>query len=92
MDKKFITNFLIVVMLMVLFIGTFIGFSVVKRVNRPNVLSDEVTQRYETLDKVKEAQMEKISHYAWEDKDNGVVRIPLERAIELTLNELGGTS
>ena len=30
-----------------------------------------------------------LANYSWIDKDNGVVRLPIERAMELTIQEVG---
>lgn len=34
------------------------------------------------------AQAERLAHYAWLDREHGVVALPVERAMELTLREL----
>ncbi len=35
------------------------------------------------------AQADRLAHYAWIDKQKGIVALPIERAMELTAQELG---
>lgn len=35
------------------------------------------------------SQADRLAHYAWIDKPKGVVALPIERAMELTVQELG---
>lgn len=35
------------------------------------------------------SQAERLAHYAWIDKQKGIVALPIERAMQLTLQELG---
>ena len=37
---------------------------------------------------VKSSQAERLAHYAWIDKQKGVVALPIERAMELAREEL----
>jgi len=37
---------------------------------------------------VKSSQAERLAHYAWIDKQKGVVALPIERAMELSREEL----
>lgn len=39
------------------------------------------------LGEVRNAELGKLNHYQWIDKNAGAVRIPVERALELTLKE-----
>lgn len=46
-------------------------------------------QRYEILAKVQEENKTLTASYAWADQAKGTVRIPVDRAMELTLARLG---
>ncbi len=41
-----------------------------------------------TMSRLRSEQLEKINGYRWIDKENGVVAIPIDRAMELTVQEL----
>jgi hypothetical protein len=43
------------------------------------------TQPFKDLYLLRQAEEERLTSYAWVDKGSGVVRIPIERAMELTL-------
>lgn len=45
--------------------------------------------RRDTLAQVKAEQTEKQNSYGWVDQKNGVVRLPIERAMELTAARYG---
>ena len=47
--------------------------------------TDIIIQRKLTLQKVNEDEKALISAYAWVDQPNNIVRLPIERAMELTL-------
>jgi len=42
------------------------------------------TTPYDDLTRMRAAEEEKLNSYGWVDRRNGIVRIPIERAIELT--------
>jgi len=74
-------------------IGTILLFGVIVwylyyTTSKGPVTEDIVAQRMETLAEVNATQKELISTYAWVDKENGVVRIPIEHAMDLTIKEL----
>lgn len=57
--------------------------------NEPGIADQKVvSDRLERLSKLREEQRVAVSSYKWEDKEAGVVRIPLEKAMALTLDEL----
>jgi len=59
--------------------------------HRPAALGDGVltaTQRTENLNKLHANEQKLASGYSWVDQGKGVVRLPLSRAIELTVEEL----
>lgn len=49
---------------------------------------DIIVERKANLAEVQAKQQELISEYAWVDKANGVVRIPVEQAMKLVVEEL----
>jgi hypothetical protein len=46
------------------------------------------TQTSEELRRLDAVQLEELNSYGWVDQQNGVVRIPIQRAMELTVQEL----
>ena len=46
-------------------------------------------QREDNLRKLRETQMEQSAKYGWVDQKTGVVRLPIDRAIELTAQQYG---
>lgn len=53
----------------------------------PPVDQQRIAERKKNLAEVKAASADVLSHYAWQDQAKGFVRVPIERAIELTLQE-----
>lgn len=45
-------------------------------------------QRLEMLNEQKAAEQERLTQYGWVDEEKGVVRLPVERAMELVLEEI----
>ena len=59
--------------------------------HRPAGLGDgvrTVEQREANLRKLRQHEAAAAGSYAWLDKDKGVVRLPLDRAVELTIQDL----
>jgi len=55
---------------------------------RPDDLdAARVQERYRLLEEVRAADAQLQGHYAWRDRDKGLVILPIERALELTLQE-----
>ena len=46
-----------------------------------------VEERYRFLQDLRAADAKAINEYDWTDKDKGIVRLPVQRAVELTLQE-----
>jgi hypothetical protein len=46
-------------------------------------------ERAERLEELQAKESDAASNYQWIDESAGVVRLPLDRAMELTLKELG---
>jgi hypothetical protein len=55
---------------------------------RPDDLNAaRVQERYRFLEEVRAADAQLQGQYAWRDRDKGLVILPIERALELTLEE-----
>jgi hypothetical protein len=55
---------------------------------RPDPLgADRAQERRQFLNEAREADAKALRDYAWIDQSKGLVRLPMERAIELTLRE-----
>jgi hypothetical protein len=48
---------------------------------------NRIEERYKFLQEQRAADAKAMNEYDWQDKDKGVVRLPIQRAIELTLQE-----
>lgn len=75
------------------YIGTFLLFAVIVAIaylnNRPEPVDQAtVEKRFATLADVTARQKAAISEYSVVDPTKGIVRIPVERAMEITLREL----
>ena len=49
--------------------------------------ANRVEERYKFLQDQRAADAKSLSEYDWVDKDKGIVRLPVQRAMELTLQE-----
>jgi len=49
--------------------------------------ADRVEERYKNLHEVRATEAESLDNYAWADQGKGIVRLPIQRAMELTLQE-----
>ena len=49
--------------------------------------ADRAAERRKNLTEMRAANQEALTTYAWENQAKGFVRLPVERAIEVTLNE-----
>ncbi len=47
-----------------------------------------VEQRVANLDKLHVRENKMATEYGWVDKDKGIVRLPISRAVELTIEDL----
>ncbi len=47
-----------------------------------------VEERHRRLAELRASEVETANSYAWIDREKGVIRIPVERAIEITVREL----
>ncbi len=46
-----------------------------------------VQERRQFLQDIKATEAQQLNHYAWRDRDKGLVILPIDRALELTLQE-----
>lgn len=53
----------------------------------PPIGQDRATERKKNLADLRTAETESINNYGWVDQGKGIVRLPVSRAIELTLQE-----
>lgn len=49
--------------------------------------ANRVEERYKFLQDQRAADAKALNEYDWQDKDKGVVHLPVQRAVELTLQE-----
>jgi hypothetical protein len=62
-----------------------------KSLDEPAVADQKVVQgRLEKLHQLRKEEHETVTSYSWVDKSAGVVRIPVEQAVALTVKELQG--
>jgi hypothetical protein len=55
---------------------------------RPEALNAaRVRERFQFLQEIRSAESQAVSQYTWRDRNKGLVILPIERAIELTLQE-----
>ncbi len=58
-------------------------------VNRPVPVGDQVSdKRDNTLREVRSWHEEILTTYGWVDRSAGIVRVPIDRAMELTIKEM----
>ena len=57
--------------------------------NRPSPIDERIIdERLQTLAEVRANQHNAAANYGWVDRSQGIVRIPIERAMELTVRKL----
>jgi hypothetical protein len=72
--------------------GTFLityGFVKVMRnyTATPDLTAARAAERAKNLKELRAEENKMLTEYAWQNKDKGFVRVPVDRAIELTLAE-----
>jgi len=61
---------------------------VMRSYNRPPALDQSrVAQRRAALAEIRDANAKGLNNYDWQDQGKGIVRLKIERAMELTLDE-----
>ena len=48
---------------------------------------NRIEERHKFLQEQRAADAKAVTEYDWQDKDKGIVRLPVQRALELTLQE-----
>jgi hypothetical protein len=76
------------IVLLFLFFGVFVLVFIGLSPRGNNYEAKRAEQRLETLKKVQAEANTELHSYAWVDKNKGVVRIPIDRAMELTVTAL----
>ena len=76
-----------VVFLATFFIVAFLIWATKQYTQAPAISANRAQERAENLKSVKEAVAPILSEYGWQDQDKGFVRVPIERAMELTVKE-----
>src|SRR5438105_5542255 len=76
------------IVLLFLFFGVFVLVLIGLSPRGNNYEAKRAEQRLETLKKVQAEANTELHSYAWVDKNKGVVRIPIDRAMELTVTAL----
>jgi hypothetical protein len=79
----------IVLILLGMILVTAASFLIVRTFNKPADVADKVvSDRLTKLAARREADAKQLGGYAWIDKNAGSVQLPIDRAMELTLDEL----
>ena len=81
----------------VVFLATFciVAFLIwaTKQYTQPaSISANRASERADNLKSVREAVGPILSEYGWQDQDKGFVRVPIERAMELTVKEWSNPS
>jgi hypothetical protein len=76
------------VILLFLFFGIFVLVLVAATPHGNNYEEKRAKAREEKLKTIRDAATKELSSYAWVDKGKGVARIPIDRAMQLTLRDL----
>ena len=85
-DKVLVAAYLVGVLGTLLIMVVLVDF--MHRYTRPEPITQtQVEQRRKNLAEVRTTSSNELHSAAWRDQGKGIVRIPLERALELTLTE-----
>jgi hypothetical protein len=76
------------VVLLFLFFGIFVLVLVAATPHGNNYEEKRAKAREEKLKTIRDAATKDLNSYAWVDKGKGVARIPIDRAMQLTLHDL----
>ena len=76
------------VVLLFLFFGIFVLVLVAATPHGNNYEEKRAKSREEKLKTIRDAATKDLNFYAWVDKGKGVARIPIDRAMQLTLHDL----
>ena len=78
------------VVLLFLFFGIFVFVLVAAAPHGNNYEQKRAEAREKKLNDTRNAATQELNSYAWVDKGKGVARIPIDRAMQLTLRDLTG--
>src|SRR5436309_10181931 len=76
------------IVLLFLFFGIFVFVLVAAAPHGNNYEAKRAQAREKKLNDTRDAAIRELNSYAWVDKGKGVARIPIERAMQLTLRDL----
>src|SRR5256886_10242057 len=76
------------IVLLFLFFGSFVLVLVAATPHGNNYEAKRARAREEKLKTTRDAATKELSAYAWVDKAKGVARIPIDRAVQLTMRDL----
>jgi hypothetical protein len=76
------------VVLLFLFFGIFVFVLVAATPHGNNYEEKRAKGREEKLKTIRDAATKDLNSYAWVDKGKGIARIPIDRAVQLTLGDL----
>src|SRR5437763_1263482 len=76
------------IVLLFLFFGIFVLVLVAATPHGNNYEAKRARAREEKLKTTRDAATKELSSYAWVDKAKGVTRIPIDRAVQLTMRDL----
>jgi hypothetical protein len=79
---------IITALVMVLLFSGFAFFLVTQGQGIPNVEEDRAQTRFKNLADLNSENQKVLTQYRWVDKNKGVVGIPIDRAMDLTLVQL----
>jgi hypothetical protein len=51
------------------------------------ITQNRIAERKKALAEIRSAEAESLNHYGWVDQAKGIVRLPIDRAMELMLQE-----
>src|SRR5207253_11431856 len=76
------------IVLLFLFFGIFVLVLVAATPHGDNYEAKRAAAREKKLNEARNAATGELNSYAWIDKNKGVARIPVDRAMQLTLRDL----
>jgi hypothetical protein len=76
------------IVLLFLFFGIFVWVLVMAAPHGDTYEAKRAAVREKKLNDARDAAVKELTSYAWVDKGKGIARIPIERAVQLTLRDL----
>lgn len=76
-----------VAILATFFIMAFLIWATKQYTQPKSITANRAKERVENLQSIKEAVAPVLNEYGWQDQEKGFVRVPIKRAMELTVKE-----